>query len=142
LWRSGSRAGDEILSRGSLVFAHFRGINVRRGREGRRQDYNTVGQIVALPADRIEIKEGRFIVNGRTLDENKFPVPGWLSRVRLSATIPSDSYFVCTAYRMSGASPPLSVIIDACILPDSDIEALVVMRWFPLTRRGFLRPYE
>ncbi|MFH1372040.1 MAG: hypothetical protein ABII09_12250 [Planctomycetota bacterium] len=136
-----SRAREEdVLPRGSLVFGRFR--ELRGGRGGPDRRYNTIGQIVALPGETIEIKGGKFIVNGQILDSDKFPVPGWLSGIQLSATIPFDSYFVSTVYRVTGANMPGDMIRDACILPKGDIEALAVMRWFPLERRGFLRSYE
>jgi hypothetical protein len=137
-----SRAREEMLLRGSLVFARFREVRVGRGVWGRGNNYNTVGQIIALPGETIEVKEGRFVVNGRVLDGEKFPVPGWMSGMQMSATIPSDSYFVSTVYRIAGANMTGDMIRDACILPKGDIEALAVMKWFPLASRGFLRSYE
>ncbi len=138
-----SRAREGTLTRSSLVFARFRELRVARGgRAGTRNYFNTIGQIVALPGDKIEITGNRFIVNGQKLDEDKFPFPGWLSGAEVSATIPPESYFVSTVYRMRGANLTGDLISEACILSRGDIDALAVMRWFPLERRGFLRPYE
>ena len=135
-----SRAREETLPRGSLVLAGFRGLGARQA--GPNARFNTIGQIVALPGETIEIKGGRFIVNGRVLDSDRFPVPGWLSSRQMSATIPSGYYFVGTAYRVTGVNLTGDMIRSVCILQKEDIEALVVMRWFPLARRGFLRSYE
>jgi hypothetical protein len=103
-----------------------------------------MGQVIALPGEKIEIIEGRFIVNDQELDVDKFPVPGWLSKVRLSATIPTGSYFVSTVYQVGGYGMQLTsgMISDVCVLKKGDIEARAVMRWFPLARRGFLRAGE
>ena len=32
-----------------------------------------VGQIVGLPGDKVEIKDGNFVVNNRLLDDKNFP---------------------------------------------------------------------
>jgi hypothetical protein len=100
-----------------------------------------MGQVIALPGEKIEITEGRFVVNNQELDVDKFPVPGWLSKERLSATIPTDSYFVSAVYQFYGYGMQLTsdAIRDVCVLKKGDIEARAIMRWFPLARRGFLR---
>lgn len=138
-----SRAREDKLPRGSLVFARFRELRVIRGGENRGfQNYTTVGQIVALPGDNIEIKERKFVVNGQILDEEKYPVPGWMSGTNLSATVGPGSYFVSTVFRARGVPPTGDLVSDACTLSRDDIDALAIMRWFPLARRGFLRAYE
>jgi hypothetical protein len=103
-----------------------------------------MGQVIALPGEKIEIIEGRFVVNDQELDVDKFPVPGWLSKERLSATIPTDSYFVSTVYQVGGYGMQLTGenVSNVCILQSDDIEARAVMRWFPLAKRGFLRSGE
>ncbi len=131
-----SRAHGGNFPRGSLVFGRFPQIY---GNQVMPNRYTVSGQIVALPGEKIEINGGRFVVNEKVLDGDKFPVPRWLSREQLSATIPVDCYFVSTAYRHGGANLTGGMMRDVCILQKSDIEALAVMRWFPLAKRGFLR---
>jgi hypothetical protein len=136
-----SRAYGGDLSRGSLVIGRFPRLY---DNQMSPNQYRTVGQIVALQGEKIEIVEGKFIVNGQVLDTEKFPVPGWLSATLPSATIPADSYFVSTAYAIGGHGMNVSanMIYNTCFLKRGEIEALVVMRWLPVSRRGFLRAGE
>jgi hypothetical protein len=131
-----SRAHGDNFPRGSLVLGRFPQLY---GNQVMPNRYTVSGQIVALPGEKMEINGGRFVVNDQALDGDKFPVPGWLSKERLSATIPAGCYFVSTAYRSGGANLTGDMMRDVCILQKSDIEALAVMRWFPLAKRGFLR---
>jgi hypothetical protein len=137
-----SQAHDGVLPRGSLVVGNFPQLygahHVIRG------TYETTGQVIALPGETIEINEHQFVVNGEILDTGEFPVPGWLSGRRLWATIPPDSYFVSAVYQvqMHGMQLTDAIVRDACILRAGDIEARMVLRWFPLARRGFLRTGE
>lgn len=131
-----------LLARGSLVIARFPQIYNYKVIKGRR--YETTGEIAALPGEKIEIIEGRFVVNGRVLDGEKFPVPGWMSGFNLSQIVPDDRYFVSTTYNIGGYGMNVTadLITDACILSKGDIEAIAVMRWFPLNKRGFLGMVE
>jgi len=133
-----SRAHVDKLPRGSLILGNFHRLY---GNQVTRDTYEMMGQVIALPGEKIEIIEGRFVVNGQELDVDKFPVPGWLSKERLSATIPTGSYFVSAVYQFYGHGMQLTsdAIRDVCVLKKGDIEAKAVMRWFPLAKRGFLR---
>jgi hypothetical protein len=134
-----SRAHVDKLPRGSLILGNFHQLY---GNQVTHNTYEMMGQVIALPGEKIKIVEGRFVVNDQELDIDKFPVPGWLSKARLSATIPTGSYFVSTVYQFYGHGMQLtsSMISNVCVLKKGDIEALAVMRWFPLAKRGFLRP--
>jgi hypothetical protein len=137
-----SRAHDGVLPRGSLVVGNFRQLygahHVIRG------TYETMGQVIALPGEKLEISENQFVVNDEAIDTEKLPVPAWLSGRRMSATIPPDSYFVSAVYQvqMHGMQLTDAMVCDVCILRAGDIEARAVLRWFPLARRGFLRAGE
>jgi hypothetical protein len=136
-----SRAYGGDLSRGSLVIGNFHRLY---GNQVMADEYQMVGQIVALPGEEIGIVEGKFTVNDQTLDTEKFPVPRWLIGHSLSATIPADSYFVSTDYMVHAHGMNLSadMIYNTCVLKRDDIEAHAVMRWLPVSRRGFLRADE
>jgi hypothetical protein len=133
-----SRANVDELLRGSLILGNF---HLLYGNQVTQNTYEIMGQIIALPGEKIAITEGRFVVNDQELDVGQFPVPAWLSKVRFSATIPTGSYFVSTVYQVAGYGMQLTGenVINVCILKSDDIEARAVMRWFPLAKRGFLR---
>lgn len=131
----------DILQRGSLVLirpATFRS----HGRGGVINGNDTViGEIVGLPGERLQILNEVFIVDGQLLNDQKYPVPMWLRRIPFSATIPNDSYFVSTRYNVSahGVQLTASHIKQVCVVKRSDIEAKAFMRWWPLSRRGFIK---
>jgi type IV secretory pathway protease TraF len=132
---------EDLLQRGSLVLIHpatFRGY----GRRGVISGNDTViGEIVGLPGERLQIVNEVFIIDGQLLDVEKYPVPQWLRRIPFSATIPNDSYFVSSRYsvRAHGIQLRASHIRQVCMVKTSDIEAKAFMRWWPLSRRGFLK---
>lgn len=131
----------DLLSRGSLVLIHpatFRGYS----RSGVLSGNDTViGEVVGLPGERLQIINEVFIVDGKLLDVEQYPVPQWLRSRTFSATIPNDSYFVSTRYNVSahGITLRASHIKQVCMVKASDIEAKAFMRWWPLLRRGFLK---
>jgi type IV secretory pathway protease TraF len=132
---------NDLLQRGSLVLirpATFRGY----GRRGLLSGNDTViGEIVGLPGEKLQIINDVFIVDGKLLDVEQYPVPMWLRRVPFSATIPNDSYFVSTRYsvRAHGVQLTASHIKQVCVLKKNLIEAKAFMKWWPLSRRGFLK---
>jgi len=131
----------DLLSRGSLVLIHpatFRGY----GRRGLISGNDTViGEVVGLPGERLQIINEVFIVDGKLLDVEQYPVPMWLRRIPFSATIPDDNYFVSIRYNVRAHNVQLraSHIKQVCMVKAGDIEAKAFMRWWPLLRRGFLK---
>jgi hypothetical protein len=101
-------------------------------------------QIVALPDEEVQIKGEAFVVNGRIMDANEYPVPDWLRGRKLGAIhVANDSYFVNTVYNVTGRGAlNEAMVANVCVVRARDIEAKVIMRWFPLTRRGFMRSDE
>ena len=130
-----------LLQRGSLVLIHpatFGGY----GRRGVLSGNDTViGEVVGLPNEKLQIANGVFIVDGQLLDAERYPVPQWLLNNTFSATIPNDSYFVSSRYnvRAHGIQLNASHIKQVCVVKTSDIEAKAFMRWWPLSRRGFIK---
>ena len=64
-----------------------------------------------------------------------------IGAIRVSA----DSYFVSTVYNVQvhgNIMMDAGIVERACVVRSSDIEAVAIMRWFPLARRGFLRAGE
>lgn len=128
------------LARGSLVLMH----PVTVGGHGARatRNYGTVtGEIIGLPGENIRIVEDVFVVDGRQLHVEQYPVPGWLQKSRFSCIIPDNNYFISAQYNITAHGMNLtdSYIKQACIVPKSSIEAKVFMRWLPLAKRGFIK---
>lgn len=135
----GSQDKNTLLARSSLILIHPVAVHNPRWVTTSREE--VIGQVVGLPAEQVEIKDGVFMVDGQQLDINKYPVPLWLQNVNFSAKIPDKSYFVSTQYTVTAHNVNLdaSYICQACVVKASDIEAEAFMRWWPLSRRGFLR---
>jgi len=142
LARRSAVAGD-VPSRGALAIGSFKQLYNNYGPASGRT-YVMIGQIVALPGEKIEITGGQFLIDNQPLDAEKFPVPKWLYGQHLSTTIPTDSCFVSIAYNVAGHGVALTdkMIFGVCILQKNDIEAIAVMRWLPVSRRGSLRTGE
>lgn len=131
---------EALLTRGSLVLIHPVTFTSHRSKVTESKE-EIIGQIVGLAGEQLEIQDGVFIVNGQPLDLEKYPVPQWL-RIRLfSTTIPEDSYFVSARYnvRAHGIQLNSTHIHRVCVVKASDIEAKAFMRWWPLSRRGFIK---
>lgn len=128
---------QEFLDRGSLVLIHPVTISSYGTTLSTEEIF---GQIVGLGGEQLEIREGFFIVNGRRLDPDQYPVPQWLQNFSFSATIPEDSYFVSTRYNISAFGMRLesSHVRQACFVKADDINARAFMRWWPVARRGFI----
>lgn len=132
---------NDLLQRGSLVLIHpatFRST-VRSGVLSGND--TVIGEVVGLPGERLQILNKVFIVDGKLLDVEQYPVPQWLRSRTFSATILNDSYFVSTQYNVSahGITLRASHIKQVCMVKAGDIEAKAFMRWWPLLRRGFLK---
>lgn len=128
-----------LLARGSLILMHPVTVtgNVRFAARG---NDTTIGEVVGLPNENLRIVNNVFIIDGRKLDAERYPVPQWLRQVSFSATIPNDSYFVSIRYNVRAHNMRLSAahIRQVCIVKSGDIEAKAFMRWWPLSRRGFI----
>jgi hypothetical protein len=135
-----SRARADFLKRGSFVLVPLREIGARRvwGVEG-----EMVAQVVAVGGETVNINNNTFVVNGRPLDREHFPVPRWLQRKIGQIYVPEGSCFINVEYNTVGnAALNDGLIKSACIVDGSRIEAAAVMRWLPVSRRGFLKAKE
>jgi len=131
---------ETLLTRGSLVLIHPVTLTSHGGRvtESRKK---VIGQIVGLAGEQLEIQNGLFIIDGQQLDSDRYPVPRWLQKVSFSAKIPDNSYFVSARYNVAayGVKIDASHIRQVCLVKAGDIEAKAFMRWWPLSKRGFIR---
>jgi hypothetical protein len=134
-----SRARADFLKRGSFVLVSLREVGGRRmwGVEG-----EMVAQVVAVGGETVDIN-GVFVVNGRPLDVNHFPVPQWLQRRIGQIYVPDGSYFINVEYNVQGnMAVNAGYVKNACVIEGSRIEAAAVMKWLPVSRRGFLKAEE
>jgi hypothetical protein len=136
-----SRARADFLKRGSFVLVALGEVRAQRilGVES-----ETIAQVVAVGGETVDIN-GVFVVNGRPLDVNHFPVPQWLQGRRWSVSVPKDSYFINVEYNTvihGNAELNAGFVERACVIPGSRIEATAVMKWLPVSRRGCLKADE
>ncbi|HUT31610.1 MAG TPA: S26 family signal peptidase [Sedimentisphaerales bacterium] len=132
----------EQLTRGSVVLIHPVTIIAGFAENRIRRDSRvTVGEIIGLPCELVEIEKGTFAVSGERLDPEMYPVPTWLQNRQISVSVNSDCYFVSSEYAVRADGRQLADvnIRNACIIRASDIEGRAFMIWYPLWRRGFLR---
>jgi len=138
-----SLSGAEDLKRGGLVQSTLRMVG--RGRRVFSGGARTIVQIVGLGGEKIEITDGAYVVDGRMLDGEQYPVPEWLKGRKIGPIVVDvNSYFVNAVYNVEGRGMQLTaeMVGQACIVKSSEIESKVIMRWFPLKRRGFLKENE
>jgi hypothetical protein len=129
----------DLLLRGSLILIHP--VTMRnQARIATRGNATTIGEIVGLPDENIRIVNDAFIIDGQKLDTEKYPVPRWLRKVPFSNKIPSNTYFVSIQYSVRAHNMTLSAshIKQICLINVDEIEAKAFMRWWPLSKRGFL----
>ncbi len=128
-----------LLPRGSLVLVHPAGL---LGTLRLDHPYAmTLGQIVGLPLETVQIQDGAYVVGGRRLDPAKFPVPTWLRGRSYSIHLAADSYFLSAEYRIAGhGNPGLTgeAITKVSTFARDDIRGRAFLRWWPLSRRGFI----
>ena len=135
---------DNSLKRGSLVLVPL--YERRRGRRVffRERESLMVVQIVGLGGEKLEIKEETFFINGIALEQDKYPVPGWLHNVEFSTKIPEDKYFINVEYhvRRRGINMTIDDVANICILGVERLRAKAFMLWLPLRQRGYIMELE
>jgi hypothetical protein len=139
-WRH--RPSDTSLPRGSLVLT--RPGSIGRGRAVRvpRSDETMAVQIVGLPGETIAVAHDLYLVNGKSLDREKYPVPRWLRGRDVYAKLTSDSYFVSSEYNVNLRELTQAHIRTVCVVAREAVEARAFIRWLPLFRRGFIEDIE
>jgi len=127
------KRGDLVLIYPNIVGGH--------NMEGVKSRTYTVVQIVATAGERLEIKDGVFIINGQKLDPNTFPVQQWLKNYSYSVTIQENSYFISIQYNVNANNMDLNdeYINNVCIINSNDIESKIFMRWMPLMKKGLIK---
>jgi hypothetical protein len=136
-WRNFDKS--VLLPRGSLV--RLRPLFVGgHGFFNNRNEEMVIGQIIGLPGEEIDIKEGCFVIDGQVLNVQQYPVPLWLKNRIFSDTIPFGSYFVSMEYVVQAhGALNTSYISQASMIKASAIDAKVFMKWWPINRRGMIK---
>ena len=131
---------EETLPRGTLVL-----VRPARMQNNRVDRFNReplmIGQIVGLPGETVRIANGFYAAGDEVLNPERFPVPRWLRRRRMTAAVGPRSYFVSLAYTLAGHGnilPADAAIRNVCLVKAEDIQGRAFMRWWPLARRGFI----
>jgi len=107
----------------------------------RYQDAQTLGQIVGLPGEVVDVRANAFAVNGQALEGQRYPLPPWLQGRQLTVPLADGQYFVSCDYRVHGRGVVLdnSVIQEICVALRGQIDSRAFWLWSPLSRRGRLR---
>ncbi len=137
------RRAPERLARGMIVgFRTHTYQAVGQGALRRRyQDAQTLGQIVGLPGEVVDVRANAFAVNGQALEGQRYPLPPWLQGRQLTVPLADGQYFVSCDYRVHGRGVVLdnSVIQEICVALRGQIDSRAFWLWSPLSRRGRLR---
>lgn len=149
----GCEQGDYLLTwrseaaypwqRGDLAVCRFRRVYNQTVQD---MATVTVGQVVGLPGETLTMEQGRFLIDGQPLDQERYPIPTWLQGGDYSVIIPADTYCVMMNYNVRvnhGANINLNgVVTRMCLYSRHDLFARPFMTWWPLSRRGFLKDIE
>jgi len=136
-------ARSETIRPGDLVLIDYQGGHA-------------VTQVIGVPGDRVSVTGGRFVVNGKALDAERFPVEEWIANERnlpgggagTRRPLLAEEFLVRMRYSRSvrGYSfaqmrrgPPRE---GPLVVGRRQILARAFMRWMPLARRGFLADVE
>jgi hypothetical protein len=132
------RTSVEDITRGSFVLTELSSIRrINIFGPGNPSGYV---QIVALPGEKIEIKDGFFVIDDKIQDSERFAVPQWLKSKKISKVLSKDQYFISAQYQGTGYNEV--AILNVCIINHAQIEAKAIFRWMPLQRKGFIRESE
>jgi hypothetical protein len=134
------RRGSQALPRGTLVLVHPpRQRNMQRDPldDGRAQ---MLGQIVGLPGEVVHVRGNVYVVGEQILKPERFPVPPWLRDRPVHVQVPADSYFVSSPYEVTvrGRQVTDEAIRNVSVFPADEIRGRAFLRWWPLSRRGFI----
>ena len=139
------RRAEEPLPRGTLVRIEPPGIRNARRDYRLNQGRTMVGQIIGLPGETVRVERHTCVIGEQRLEPARCPVPRWLqdhlSRLAAGIRVPARSYFVSTDYAVAvhgQAAVNEQVISSVCLVPTSDLRGRAFMRWWPLSKRGFM----
>ncbi len=136
-----SLANSKALPRGCLALTRLQ----ETGRRGLDIMSNyMMAEVVGLPGEEIRLAGNIFHVNGRALDPNVYPVPNWLRGRGFVITIAPSRYFISSEYRVftQGRNVAAADIERTCVLGKDRLEAIAIMKWLPVNRRGFIKEAE
>lgn len=107
----------------------------------RHQDAETLGQVVGLPGEVVEVRGNAFAVDGQALEGQRYPLAPWLQGRQLTVHLAEGQYFVSCDFRVLGRGVALdnTVVQEICVVPRGRIDSRAFWLWSPLSRRGRLR---
>jgi hypothetical protein len=131
-----SRTDPEEITRGCFVLVRLNNI----GNHGFGQRTNMAyAQVIGLGGDIVAIENNQYVVNAQLLDAEQYPLPTWLRQQKFSTVVPQGSYFISAQYRGTGYNDAQA--ISVCVVSEEQIAAKALLRWMPLSRRGFIDEY-
>lgn len=129
------------IERGDFVLTYVSGL-VQHGQRitPTRRNGMIYSQVVALPGETIEIKNGSFYVNGEELDQERYPEARWLKEQNTKINLSKNQYFVQYATHGRGPDEVLTEFVHPLFVRNADdLHAKAFMVWRPLSKRSFLR---
>ena len=103
---------------------------------GRRRSL-VVCQIVGLPNETVETKDGVFYIDNAPLDKDIYPVQDWINNRYLKTTLGNGQYFVNIIYSSRNLVPS-NMIFSACIVNENEFRGKAFAKWQPWYERRFL----
>jgi len=132
--------GDKVMvNRFSYLFSKpgYRDIIAFPSKESKRL---YVKRVIGLPGDIIDIADGKFIVNGKNLEDNFSDERVYfLGDVEFPVTVPENCYFVLGDNRNSSDD---SRFYSVGSIPKKDIIGKVSVRIWPFDKIGLLKEEE
>ena len=125
----------EIIRRGDFYSA-VTTVVTNHGRRGNGPI--ALFQIVGLPNETVEIKDGAFVINGTVLDKNIYPPQNCTIGRSINTILGKDEYFVNIEYTINQQTPD-DMITSASTFSSSDFRGKAIAKWQPWQERLFFR---
>jgi signal peptidase I len=104
------------------------------------KDIDYIKRIIGIPGDRVMLKDGKYYLNGKLLNEvylppNLYTFAGSFLKDNGEITVPSGKFFV------SGDNRPHSLDSrEFGTIPKEDIIGKALLRYWPFDRAGLIKP--
>ncbi len=129
--------GTAVFRRGDFATLEARTL-FNNNYSRNRRNFMAACQIVGLPNETIEVKDGVFLIDGVALDKDIYPVQEWISTYYFKTTLGNNQYFVNIIYNARYAIPS-ATISSACIFDGSQFNGRALAKWQPWYERIIFR---